>query len=62
MNHSMNDGPVMSAYPDEQKALDAELENEVRVWKKLRQLLIEEGYELKCGLVDGLPDLYLERL
>ena len=51
----------MSAYPDEQEKLDTELENEVKVWKKVKQLLDTEGYEIKVRLVDGMPDLYLVR-
>ena len=57
----MNDGPVMSAYPDEQEKLDKELENEVKMWKKVKQLLDTEGYEIRVRLIDGQPDMYLIR-
>lgn len=60
-NRIMDDTPVMSAYPDEQEKLDTELENEVKMWKKVKQLLDTEGYEIRVRLVDGLPDLYLVR-
>lgn len=55
----MNDGPVMSAYPDEQDMLDNNLSEEVAVWRKLRDLLDDEGYTLTLGLVDGMPSMKL---
>jgi hypothetical protein len=57
--NNMDNTPVMSAYPDEQAKLDAALEEEVKVWKKIRQVLDESDYTIKLSLVDGLPDMSL---
>jgi hypothetical protein len=54
-----NNEPVMSAYPDEQTILDANLEEEVKLWKEIKDLLTSRGYELRTKLVDGLPHLDL---
>lgn len=54
-----DNGPVMSAYPDEQAVLDTNLEEEVKMWKELKDLLTSRGYELRTKLVDGLPELDL---
>lgn len=55
----MDEGPVMSAYPDEQKILDANLEEEVKTWKKIRQVLDDAGFTIQLSLVDGVPDMNL---
>ena len=55
-------GAVMSAYPDEQAVLDANLEEEVRMWKEIKDLLTSRGYELRTKLVDGMPSLDLIKI
>lgn len=56
------DEPVMSAYSDEQAKLDAGLEEEVKVWKKIKEVLNESGYTIRLSLKDGLPDMNLTKV
>lgn len=52
----------MSAYSDEQAKLDAGLEEEVKVWKKIKEVLNESGYTIRLSLKDGLPDMNLTKV
>lgn len=53
----MDEGPVMSAYPDEQEKLDKDLADEVAMLQKVVALLDEYGFEMRLSLRGGLPDL-----
>lgn len=53
--------PILSAYPEEQDKLDGRLEEEIEVWKEIKAVLDHKGYQLRTRLVEGMPDIYLEK-
>jgi len=48
-------------YPDEQKKLDLQEENEMELMLKVMDLLDDYGYELTSVLEDGVPVLKLSQ-
>lgn len=53
--------PISNAYPDEQKNLNQEFEEELTTWLQIVDVCKSRGFKLEPQLVDGLPEVVLVR-
>lgn len=52
---------VRNTYDDEQAVLNEMTEEVCELWLSISELLTEKGYKMRAVLVNGIPDVILEK-